>query len=70
MNILNTSRTLLKGGLTITWTGRDSDGNPCSGTIIVTPDDQPPVADTAVAATGETITIDVLANDTDPEGGR
>jgi hypothetical protein len=63
MNILN--------DVIITYTGRDAAGNPCHGTITVTPDDQPPRTgiDTAAATAGETIEIDVLANDADPDGG-
>lgn len=69
MNILNTSEAISDDGRKITFTGRDAAGNPYYGTITVM-SDQPPVAgaDATTVTAGSTVSIDVLTNDTDPEG--
>lgn len=53
-----------------TYTVRDAGGAEASGEVTVTVSSQPPVAapDSARAIIGQSIDIDVLANDTDPEG--
>ena len=55
---------------TFTYTVRDSGGAEATGDVTVTVTNQPPVAveDGARATVGQSIDIDVLANDSDPEG--
>ena len=63
------------GTATVTYAVQDAAGNSAEGTVTVTVTpayiDQPPVTgeDTAVAVAGGSVTIAVLANDADPEGG-
>jgi hypothetical protein len=72
--VLYTSPAGFSGGATITYVVADPQGATATGTVSVTvtaPPNAPPVAnpDTATAFSGTPTLIDVLANDSDPEGG-
>jgi len=55
---------------TFTYTIRDSGSAEATGSVTVTVTNQPPLAapDSAQATVGQSVDIDVLANDSDPEG--
>ena len=72
-NITYTPAPRFTGTDTFTYTISDGRGGTATATVTVTvtqPPDQPPIAvnDTATTFTGTPVTIDVIANDSDPDG--
>jgi uncharacterized repeat protein (TIGR03803 family) len=63
--------TFLRGATPVSCSATDAHGNTSTGTFTVNVFDTPPLAvdDTATTNAGQPVSIAVLANDTDPDGG-